>query len=554
LPSACLQNTKQAIFMGPEGNQLTIETGHVPAADAALVGEIESIFAQPEVVGQPLAPEDVLQLSATERDQASREKFATFLGGIAVGGQAAVESLKSDHPPMTLMEAARRAARSGDADGLNLVTASATTKFHEAIYKAGHISPPSVSKFTEDGGLMQHGQTHLEVYANTLRFANFSGAVTGMAKTEALNYFRITDMRASDELEDTWVFVASAVPDTITKEQADDDGFFTDSMSLSMQLTTAEGDECLTYSAFVAGAFGAEAPRHDIEALRRLYAGWGIKDAYSLGAAELLATPVAIPKALLPNGIVDIVAMYDREVAVVTGRESFFGQDKPPEDYLEYAEACKERHQRLQETIESAVSHMLQAAESFETPVDATGYLSALAKKFAPQQAVIDRTIDPAAFGPEAAYHVNRARQEIDMGNYHQAQEHLERAQETAIITGCPDPRDMDRARNAAAEKDKKNNVDDLLSGDEHPDLEQPEVTSGVCLITTENCYCCAYNIDGTARQEKLTVVAVIDEQGTAWCMRDGCRAWLSKDGLAKDEGFIARRAAEREKVTPEEQ
>lgn len=67
--------------------------------------------------------------------------------------------------------------------------------------------------------------------------------------------------------------------------------------------------------------------------------------------------------------------------------------------------------------------------------------------------------------------------------------------------------------------------------------------SSGVCMIETTNCYCCAYNNDGTDRGSKLTVMAKIDTRETIHCLRPGCGAWMSKGGKAKFKGYIAARA-----------
>jgi hypothetical protein len=70
----------------------------------------------------------------------------------------------------------------------------------------------------------------------------------------------------------------------------------------------------------------------------------------------------------------------------------------------------------------------------------------------------------------------------------------------------------------------------------------------GVCDYVHTGCYCCPYNSDGSSRPSPLKVVARRESDGTAYCKRSGCGAWLSADGKSKDIGYIARRAHARKK------
>jgi hypothetical protein len=57
------------------------------------------------------------------------------------------------------------------------------------------------------------------------------------------------------------------------------------------------------------------------------------------------------------------------------------------------------------------------------------------------------------------------------------------------------------------------------------------EQASEVCEYTHNGCYCCAYNKDGTARTDRLTVKARRGKDGVAHCLRSGCNAWLPSKG-----------------------
>jgi hypothetical protein len=69
-----------------------------------------------------------------------------------------------------------------------------------------------------------------------------------------------------------------------------------------------------------------------------------------------------------------------------------------------------------------------------------------------------------------------------------------------------------------------------------------------VCVYEHENCYCCGYNGDGTARMTRLKVKAIRNRQGVASCLRSGCGAWLPPKGQGS-KGNIWRRAQELQKT-----
>ena len=54
--------------------------------------------------------------------------------------------------------------------------------------------------------------------------------------------------------------------------------------------------------------------RHDIRAIKALLQEWGVEGAEHMTIADILDTPICIPKTRMPNGITDIVAAYDQKV------------------------------------------------------------------------------------------------------------------------------------------------------------------------------------------------------------------------------------------------
>jgi hypothetical protein len=72
------------------------------------------------------------------------------------------------------------------------------------------------------------------------------------------------------------------------------------------------------------------------------------------------------------------------------------------------------------------------------------------------------------------------------------------------------------------------------------------QAEGGACEYVHTGCYCCPYNDDGSSRDSPMKVLARREANGTAYCRRSGCGAWLSADGKSKNIGNIARRAQNR--------
>ena len=77
---------------------------------------------------------------------------------------------------------------------------------------------------------------------------------------------------------------------------------------------------------------------------------------------------------------------------------------------------------------------------------------------------------------------------------------------------------------------------------------EEGRGEGGACDYIHSGCYCCPYNYDGSSRGTPMKVLARREADGTAYCKRPGCGAWLSADGKRRDIGHIARKAQARKK------
>jgi len=77
------------------------------------------------------------------------------------------------------------------------------------------------------------------------------------------------------------------------------------------------------------------------------------------------------------------------------------------------------------------------------------------------------------------------------------------------------------------------------------------ESANGACEYEHSGCYCCPYYDDGSSRSNPVKVTARREADGTAYCKRPGCGAWLSADGTKRNIGNIARMAQQRKIAKP---
>jgi len=368
----------------------------------------------------------------TPRDELVRRRAAKFIGAVLTDHQvdfASIETAEDIQPIESLFDAIKLAAE-GDATARKMIETNVRTDVIERTIKAGHIMKVDLMA-DEAGNIQQYGQTMESVQANSLLFAADSWQMRQRTEAEVINAFRIKDYYHSGQLEDYSFVVFSQAADNMSETEMTEAGFFIDTMSCAIQVTTAEGSKLSTESAFVAGTKKPGEIRHDTDTLVALAKRLGA-DFEGKSAAEILNTPLLIPNNLIPNGAVDLVKIYD-ECAGGT----FFGEDKPQEDYLDYREKCKERELMLLPTVEDIVDELIAEVQDIKGRVHAAERLHKLSEKHMVQQAVGDPSINPKVFGP-AAPNIIQARLALALGNYEEVAEQTNVAIKVAKSSSCP--------------------------------------------------------------------------------------------------------------------
>ena len=397
------------------------------AAAAAEQLTIDLVYASPE-------NELVRPVSELPEDVQTREQARRFIWAATKAGEIAVEQTVEEpryKPIESLYDALITANESNDADAHQLIYTNIKTDVIERTIKSGHVMKVDLC-VDEAGKIQQFGQSMESVQANSLRFAAGSWQMRERTEAETTNAFRIQAAYEAGELDDHSLVVFSLAADNMEIDEMQEAGFFTQTMSCAIQVTTAAGGKLTTESAFVAGIKAEGEKRHDLDTVvevgRRLGVNYEDK-----GAAQILSQPILIPNELLPNGAIDLVKLWDEAAG-----GTFFGEDRPAEDYQDYRLKCATREATYEPKILAIKQELLERTAEINNRVEATKMLAKLSGKNMVEQALSDRTIDSRVFGSIAAEHIEQARKHLERGDDDAAKIEAARAIRTETSSSCP--------------------------------------------------------------------------------------------------------------------
>jgi hypothetical protein len=380
-------------------------------------------------------------------NQAEHKKTA-FLGSLALHAEVAITARENDSNDTTLL-AALQLATLGDKPSDEVVETNVSSDVAERLYKAGHQTKVKLQYI--DGWLTQNNRRLVNIHRNTLEHTVLIPEMHKRTTHELGNGFVFQELAAAGVFEEYNALVCSTSSTKLTQQEKKDYNFFTDTETSSLQLLRADDDDFTLETALVAGKKTPDSPRHDIPVLRQMAER---HDAVidTEDGTDFLQYIVLIPKAELPNGISDIVREYD-DLAGGT----FYGQAKPRQNYIEYAQFCEAREAAFAETVQNIKQHLLAEASTFKTPLEAVMRLDKLSERFCVTYAVHNDDVNEAVFGATAAVHIQEARFFIERGEYERAETSMHKAQQTAVSGSCPLFKGTDRG-NPDAEGGQANN------------------------------------------------------------------------------------------------
>lgn len=388
---------------------------------------------------------DVVAVPSLDQESLVRQRHTQWLGALSM--EQTVEAETAQQEQTTLVELIEK-AQTGDKEALAAIRINAHTTVVETLLKTGNIMRIA-AELDERGNLKQHNHTYDAIHRNAWHaMKDHSPHARWCSEIEALNWQRTEASIKSGALEDNWFVVFSSPSDKQSVADLKKRGYFVHTMTSVFQATTVEDGRVKTESAFVAGMDAvSEDPeqsaatnnakiaanahnRYDLNVLRKMYIDFGIAGAELMDAEDLLATPLLIPKTLMPHGVASIVELYDNYVG-----DTFFGVKQPKQAYETYADACMRRADKYGDITDKVVADLLKSGKM--TPAQAVSKMYNLVKRHTLERAYRDDSIDASVFGAKAEKIIYQARHAYDIGDQLQFALLAAVGHEVAVTTAC---------------------------------------------------------------------------------------------------------------------
>ncbi|QQS69154.1 hypothetical protein IPP75_04510 [Candidatus Saccharibacteria bacterium] len=384
---------------------------HAPTLDREAPEEVLSAV-EAELLGDLS-----LRLALLEHEAAAKaDELARRVGNVAI-------NCEREAKESTLHEAIQER-------NTELIAANARSDVIERTFKAGHVMEVRQT-INERGDIEQHGQSSEQTQANTLKYANANPILKPRTQAETRNAYYIDALRREGLLEENYAVVVSLCPNA-DDSTLDELGFFAFSKSLVIQATTTKEGGVTTESAFVAGVKQDGESRYDHEVAVAFGKEFG-EDWRGLDDAGIISRVLLVPKEYMPDGVIDLVKLWD-DLAGGT----FFGMERPRQDYVQYLEQCKERERQFEPTVQKIVNELLLLAPVIRSPLEAVKRLHEVSERHTLERALVDYTIDSRVFGTKAALDLEEARFHYARGNMHQVQMAMTKARTNAASGSCP--------------------------------------------------------------------------------------------------------------------
>lgn len=416
----------------------TIETRETlqPIQDipAGFQPTLEAIQSLPETYEQANRPQaiNVAEMPGDSecRANAKANLMARKAGDVALGG-----TVETKVKPIRNTKEGLNWAAAGDEEGIEMIDSNIIKEMSEYLYKVG-LSKVKLGVDSQNR-ILQHGQLMQDVYRNGYQLASAHPVLEVRSRADGNNGARLEHLNEQGLLNNHTMVAFSRTSDGMSDEELDELNFFSATKSLSIQATTKGSEGLQTETAFVAGVPEDGAERVDKEMVEAIYEHFGV-DCRGKTAEELLDMPLLIPNEYMEDGVVDLVKLYDDIFLEKHGVETFFGQIKPKEDYLEYQEFCEARERNLESDKVAIRQQLIAENEDLAGAVDVSKRLAKTVQDKLVSMAIKDESIDERVFGAESAGYISQVRAFNSQGDYEQAARYAQLATSTASGGSCP--------------------------------------------------------------------------------------------------------------------
>jgi hypothetical protein len=448
-----------------------------------------------------LSTDDVVAVPDLDQERHVRQRHAQWLGALSMEqtvDAAALTPETDQQPAEQSLAKLIEQAREGNAEALAAVRMNAHTTVIETLLKTGNIMRIA-AELDEQGNLKQHSHTYDSIHRNAWHAVKHQSAhARWCSETEALNWQRTEESIKNGKLADNWFVVFSSASESQSIADLKKRGYFVHTMTSVFQATTVEHGKVATESAFVAGMeavsedpvqsneannakiAAAARNRYDLDVIRKLYMDFGVAGADLMNAEDLLATPLLIPKKLMPHGIASIVELYDSYAG-----GTFFGVQQPKQVYETYADVCAKRAEKYGDITDLVVADLLKLRAA--SPAQAITKLYKLVKYHTFERALRDDSIDASVFGAKAEKIVYQARQAFDDGDQMRFMLLAVAGHEVAVTTACGGGAGGSEDTNSSTDKGlEKGEQADKFGGIELNEKSTWTWKKGVCRV--ESC------------------------------------------------------------------
>ena len=418
------------------GHGVVYVVNAVGAAATEFVAAIDQTIAAAELAsGRPVAEENL------HGERAASEAFYRFIGRPCVREalECTVGPTVEAGPKLTLADSAVE-ARQGNQDAEARVDVAIGSAAAEALFKTKHITHYTKT-LTDSGEVVQYGLSGEQIHQDAIVHRSARPApLKKITLAEVRNGFREQHLAADGTLDDAWMVAASFVPRGVPEEWLDHrgDGYFTDSMTYSLQGSTKKGSKIMVDSIFDAGTAAPEdasfaerqEQRFDLQAYQLVCEWLGVPVPQT--ELEALESPLIIPKSMMPNGMLDFWRWMDMAADQIQGKVVV----RTVEEYLQREQLSREREASIA-GLRQTVKDKLLAVDGFDTEGDANAMLWELLREHGYRAAAYNDNIEPGAFGQKGARKLLVAKKLIELGDDDGAGRWIEAGLEDATSTGC---------------------------------------------------------------------------------------------------------------------
>jgi hypothetical protein len=365
----------------------------------------------------------VIPISETTAEKVARRQSAGFIGSVIAGHE--LETPEEIEEPFNSLYDAAEAAAKGSTEARKLIKLNAKTAIIEQTIITGHVGDKIPLFFTSQGELVQHNQSLSSVHANGIKVNEKDPIMLPRTKAEARNKFRTEVLNEQGYFDAGYSMVVISLAEHHPE-------FFEETMTCAIQVTSKSEDGLTTEPAFVSGIKEPGGEEHDMETAVKLFDELGI-DIRGMTRAEIIDTPILIHNSLIPDGAINMVERWDD-----CAGGTFFGENRPRQNYLDYLQACAELEKRFDPKAEKTTEQIITKHHLIDTDREATEMLHGLVESNMVEQAVGDTDIDPRVFGPESQRYIEQARAAYYAGDAEHLLIYMDKAKQTANTLSCP--------------------------------------------------------------------------------------------------------------------